>query len=334
MSKFILLLLKILSTIAATIAGILGILGKSTTEAGNLTTYGKTNFLILVISLLIGVIITIIEFFNDRRKELTEQKRVEEELKIQNKILKDIQRSIYTIDSIDIVISIQFNISYDTRLRKYRKKLDAFIKKCIEDGKATDIEYDPNLTKVVLEPDKISSRSIEFIDIKKGSPFYPSSDITVDIALSPDYNILITENINFDKLDALLEECPYVSQHLNLFCDLAYYAPTKFEDDANSITYYPNKHIMNITTKINDVQIEHDNGKIVSVHDLFEKYLIIFSSHFSDFYEHVKLDELQIKFNKSSNKHYNSLVVIKTDQYEFIKGRRWAAYVYKIKSPI
>jgi len=54
MLKPFLLILKIVAAFAVALTGILGILGKSTDDLGNLTSYGRINLYILIFALVAG----------------------------------------------------------------------------------------------------------------------------------------------------------------------------------------------------------------------------------------------------------------------------------------
>lgn len=330
MSKLILLLLKIFSAVIVCAAGILGIVGGSTDERGLLTEYGKASLLTLLIALVVGGIIIIIEYYIERKGEKKEESRIRDDLKRQLNILKDIQRSIYSIDSFDFLIDIKLDIRKEKRLRKYRKELERFISLYLENSETAAKEFDLDATKVIMNRDETPPHPIAYITFNKSSPFYPSKDYNANYTLSPMYSILITDHIDFSKLDEMVEEYPYAVQHLYKLCDLELFVATEFDDDSTRVNYYPGENYIYISTLINDVEICHDNGKIASVLDLDGKYLVIFSDIFLSFNERYKLSDWRIQFNKSENKHYNSMITIEKDKFIYLEGKGWAAYAYKI----
>ncbi len=328
MLKPLLLILKIITAFTVAITGILGIIGKSTDEIGNLTPYGKINLYILVFALVIAVVTYIVEYFNDEKKERQEQKLLAADIARQNKILIDIQRSFYTINSVDILIHIDIpaNSHY---FFNYKKKLNEFLDNYSANKEEVEKVFDKKTTSVILNTDSEMKaiHPVYSVVIKDDSPLFPKEDFFALTQLSPVFHILLTESIEFKELHNPPKQLPIPDLNLKQVCDMVIFAPTLYENHKSSISYSPTNNTFSVVTRTEKAIITHDNGKIISILDLPNKYLVLYSGTGRKDFE---LKELRIQFNKSESKNCNSLLSISQKQCQVIEGQMWKALAHKL----
>jgi len=328
MLKSILLTSRIIAAFAVALTGILGIVGKSTDDFGNLTEYGKTNLLILIFALILGIATIIIEHFIQEKTEKKEQTLLVADISRQNIILEDIKRSFYAINSIDIFIHIDIPAA-SSFFYNYKTKIEKFLNEYIADKETIEKEYDKKLTTVILNSEqKLKDlHQVYSVVIKDDSPLFPKDDLLALSQLSPVFHVLLTDTLEFKELYNPPQPLPLPVLYLDQVSDMVIFAPTLFEKHKSSISYSPTYNTFSIITRTDKATIIHDNGKVISILDLPGKYLVLFSGvNRKDF----ELKELRIQFNKSESKNYNSLISVKNDMCKVIEGPMWKALIYKL----
>lgn len=328
MLKPFLLTLKIIAAFAVALTGILGIIGKSTDELGNLTRYGRINLYILVFALVVAILTYVVEHFNEEQKDKKDQKLLVADIARQNKILIDIQRSFYAINSVDILIRV--DIPADAHFfDNYKKKLNEFLNNYLINKEQVEKEFDKKTTSVILNtaPKLKAIHPVYSMVIKDDSPLFPKDDFLALAQLSPVFHILLTESIEFKELHNPPKQLPIPDLYLNQVCDMAIFAPTLYENHKSSISYSPTYNTFSVTTRTEKAIITHDNGKIISILDLPNNYLVLYSGTGRKDFE---LKELRIQFNKSESKNYNSLLSINQKQCQVIEGQMWKALAHKL----
>lgn len=230
--------------------------------------------------------------------------------------------------AIDFLIRIDIPADSDY-LKNYKKKLDNFLDNLIESNSNDKKEFEKKLIKVIFNTDpKLKTiHPIYSIIITADSPLFPKNDFLALSELSPVFDILLTDSIEFKELYNLPKELPMPSMHLNRVSDMGIYAPTLYENPKSSISYSPTLNKFSVTTSTEKALIAHDNGKIISILDLPNKFLVLFSSLRIRNFE---LKELRIQFNKSESKNRNSWFSISHEECHVIEGPMWQALVYKL----
>lgn len=333
MSKYFLLGLKIFAALAVAITGILGIIGESSDKNGNLTQYGRINLFILLGALIIAVITSIVEHYNEEQKEREEKRLLADNVNRQNKILSDIKRSFYAITSIDIEITCQM-LATSKFLGQYKLKLDEYINCYSIDKNQANENRKDNHTQILLElDDKLNSLTTVYgIKIKGNSPLYPKEDNLAEIALTPSFYVLITSSIDFKELDYSVIKHRFSIAALDKVSDIAMLASTTHFDDSSTIVYSALESTFYVNSIFKNAAISHDNGKIESILDLKNKYIVLYEDSFIAHkqIDEFKVREFKIQFNKSESKNHSSFFIIKGDQFKVLQGLDWYALYFQI----
>jgi hypothetical protein len=329
MLKPILLLLKILSVITVTLTGVMGMLGKLTDTNGDLTIFGKVNLWIFIIALFLAILVYIVEHFIEEKKDIDDQETLSNNIARQEKILLDIQRSIYAINSVDILISIELSADLP-ELRNYKNKLDKYLTEYQYDKARLELEFGKEATKIIPNSDpKLREISpVYSMSIKEDSPLFPNDDISAKNQLSFLFWVLISDNSIIDFYHNLPKQILISDMIINLGSDLAIFAPTLFENKKASISYSPTYNTFTVHSRTDNAIITHDTKKIISILDLKDTNITLYSANRpTDFV----LKELRVQFNKSLSKNYNSLFSINHDQCEVVSGPNWKLLISQLK---
>lgn len=277
---------------------------------------------------MVAIVTYVVEHFIDEKKDRQEQKKLSADIARQNKMLTDIQRSFYAINSVDILIQVEIpddSHSFDN----YKKKLNEFLNNYLNDKEKVEKEFDNKITSVILntEPKLKAIHPVYAVVIKDDSPLFPKNDLLALAQLSPVFQVLLSESIEFKELHNPPKQMPIPDLYINQVCDMAIFAPTLYENHKSSISYYPVYNTFRVVTRTDKAIITHDNGKIISILDLPNKYLVLYSGTGSKNFE---LKELRIQFNKSESKNYNSLISINQEHCQVIEGQMWKAFAHKL----
>lgn len=347
--RFVLLCIKSAALITAAFTGALGILGKTLDDSGNVTLFGVWIIIGFVISLLIGLVISYQEYLIEDADERAEQTAILENTKDHQRSLEQINRTLHSIRSVEITISVRIKAS-TKELIPYKKMLDAElhnIKKIIDSGKKLeDVMIDTNV-KINVGKDN-AQYPICYLQMKWKSQLLPhlcslkgEEKRNAERILAPIFNVLLTDKVQLEilrnpppvpvdpKLYNGKSEIVYPpSMYLPSICDKKFFVQTLYwGENSSSLSYdIPNDTFM-ISTKVNNAIITYDNHKIISTLDLKNKSVILFMDRDVDF----EIFNLTILFMKEESKNYSSLFHMVGKEWKKESGYLWACWYRELK---
>lgn len=340
-----LIALRILSPVVALASGIMGIIGQSTDAKGNFTLYGRITLSILLVSTLTAIVITLIERLREREKEIAELASMNKSIEAQNRILGDIFRTFYRIETIDFLIEYIIPANQNILLA-YKRKLDTIIGNLVLEEKYNGIIKLDESTSIITHLVD-GKRRVYCLNMNPESKFQPnkSSDSLDGWAhhiLGTHSDIMIGEESNFALLESGMLNPNIPALYLSSLCDLRIFAVSKLKKKESAkqsqakfkvnLSYYPENQEFKVSSRNLNAYITHNNGKILSFTDIIGKQLTVFiQSWTTGVFGNIKLGEVRVDFNRSKAKDYSSCVHITGEQMREIRGKEWQAFVYKVK---
>lgn len=302
--ELILIILKYCSIVVGTFFGIFALILDFKDNEGKITVAGKRALIIISCAGIISVSVQSIELILIKKNRQNETKKTLEEIRVNNKILNDINKTLHPIDNLKITVLIKFP-EKNQYLKKYFNRLDTSFNSFKKNIKSYSTET-LNREYGIMIPWKDEFGDYDETYFLEESEFLPDK-----IKEKTTYNLLFHNELNImirkDKL-------PLDSITNNSFTDIEgdilmnYYVgiPPYDRHNISKGNYYFSLDSLDGFGLIGedikpDIRYLRNNGKIISVNDLLGSQMLVQLSNFKDDHNLVKEYKLDVLVLKVSS---------------------------------